>query len=302
MYGSGMWRYIGIVPHKVQDGFVHAAKRILLICLAAVISAANMNTFIRAGDLFPGGFTGLALLIQHTARNYFNISLPFSPIVLVLNAVPVIIAFKFIGKWFTLYSCLMVVLSSVLVDIFPSFNITDDVLLSAVFGGLISAFAGYLCLRAKATGGGTDLIAIFISERCGKDAWNYMFAFNAAILCAAGFLFGWERALYSIFFQFTATQLIHAVYKRYQKATLLVITNKSQEIYAVISELTHHDATLFKGSGCYQGAERDMLYSVVSGDEVRQLTSKIKEIDAKAFVNILHSEQVLGRFYMRPND
>ena len=73
-------------------------RRIVLILIAAVISALNMKTFIRAGDLFPGGFTGLTLLIQHVARTYFSLELPYSPVMLVINVIPIVIGFKYIGR------------------------------------------------------------------------------------------------------------------------------------------------------------------------------------------------------------
>ena len=157
-----------IVKERVEGVGAHL-RRIALILIAAVISALNMKTFIRAGDLFPGGFTGLTLLIQHVARTYFSFELPYSPVMLVMNVIPIVIGFKYIGRRFTLYTCLMVVTSSVLVDLFPDFAIIDDVLLSAVFGGIIAAFCGYLCLCAGASGGGTEIIAIFISEKYGRD-------------------------------------------------------------------------------------------------------------------------------------
>lgn len=290
-----------IVKERIE-GVGANLRRITLILIAAVISALNMKTFIRAGDLFPGGFTGLTLLIRHVAHTYFSLDLPYSPVMLVMNVTPIVIGFKYVGRRFTLYTCLMVVTSSVLVDLFPDFAIIDDVLLCAVFGGIIAAFCGYLCLRAGASGGGTELIAIFISEKYGRDAWNYMLVFNAAILLVAGAIFGWERALYSIFFQFSATQLLNSIYKRYQKTTLLVITNRPDDVYRTIHEITNHDATVFKGKGCYQGAERDLVYSVVAADEVQKVARKIKEVDTLAFINILHSKQILGRFFLRPND
>ena len=180
-----------------------------------------------------------------------------------MNVIPIVIGFKYIGRRFTLYTCLMVVTSSVLVDLFPDFAIIDDVLLSAVFGGIIAAFCGYLCLCAGASGGGTEIIAIFISEKYGRDAWNYMLVFNAAILLVAGAIFGWERALYSIFFQFSATQLLNSIYKRYQKTTLFVITNRPADVYRTIHEITNHDATVFKGKGCYC-----LLYTSDAADEL----------------------------------
>lgn len=264
--------------------------------------AFNLKSFVESGNLFPAGFTGLSLLIQEIFLRYLGISVPFSVINLALNSVPVILSFRLIGHRFTIYSCLMIFLASFFTDLLPSIKVTDDILLAAVFGGLINACSISLCLFAGATSGGTDFIAIYFSEKRGKDAWNYVFIGNAVVLVIAGYLFGWYRALYSIFFQFTSTQVLNVLYRRYQKLTLLIITDKSTEVYQLIRDLTNHDGTLFTGTGCYKKQTKTLLYSVVSYDEIRFLLPKIKEVDPDAFINVLKTKQVNGRFYQRPND
>lgn len=277
-------------------------KRAALIVAAALLMAMNIKSFVRAGDLLPGGFNGLTLLIQQIARHFWSIDLPYSLINFSLNAIPVFISFKYIGKKFTGYSCLMIVLTGIFTDIFSGFQMTNDILLVAVFGGILNACAIYLCLYAHATSGGTDFIAIFFSEKFGIDTWNYIFFGNCIILVIAGYLFDWNEALYSIIFQFTSTQVLHLLYKRYQKQTLLIITSKPDEIYEEIREQTNHDATLFKGIGCYRKKECNMLYSVVGKDEIKSITKKIRQIDPGAFINAMNTQQVTGRFYQRPND
>ena len=113
--------------------------------------------------------------------------MPYSAVNLLLNLAPIMISFRFIGKKFTLYSCVAIVLTSILTDILPGYPITSDILLICVFGGLINGFAVSLCLFAGATSGGTDFIAIFFSERKGKETWNYILAGNVLMLAAAGF-------------------------------------------------------------------------------------------------------------------
>ncbi len=277
-------------------------QRILLVTLGAIIMALNIKIFVRAGDMFPGGFNGLTLLIQRTASEYFHIELPFSVINLLLNAVPAVISFRYIGKKFTAYSCLMIALTSVLTDVFPSLEITSDPLLISIFGGIINGCAISLCLFANATSGGTDFIAIFFSERKGVDTWNYIFMGNVTMLIIAGLLFGWEKSLYSIIFQFTSTQILHMLYKRYQKQTLLIITDHPDEVYQMIRDKTHHDATHFRGVGCYEGQEKHLLYSVVSAEEAKHTIDAIRKVDPKAFINCMKTEQITGRFYNRPND
>lgn len=304
LYSCGILKYMDMKKDlKFKTPLLqYPVVRLLLVCTASVLMALNLNTFVHAGGLYPGGFTGLTLLIQEICRRYLSVELPFTVVNVLLNSVPVIISFKYIGRRFTWYSCIMILLSGLLTDFLPGFRVTEDVLLVSVFGGLLNACAISLCLFAGATSGGTDFIAIFISQKYGKDAWNYILFFNICILSAAGILFGWDKALYSIIFQFTSTQLLQVLYRRYQKVTLIIVTDNPDVVYQIIRNETHHDATQLEGMGCYQRTTRAVLYSVISGDEARRVSVKVKAADPSAFINVLKSEKIRGRFYSRPND
>ena len=277
-------------------------RRLAMIALAALVSALNIKSFVGSAGLFPGGFSGLTLLLQDIFATFLGVTLPYALLNMLLNVVPVVIGFRFIGKKFTLLSCFYLVLSSLLVDVVPAFSLPYDSLLLSVFGGIIGGFAISLCLNADATSGGTDFLSIFFSERHGVDAFNLVLAGNVVMLCIAGWLFGWERALYSIIYQYASTQVIHAMFMRYQKQTLFIVTRNPEKIYDVIRENTHHGATLFKGEGLYEQTERSMLYSVVSRAEARSLVKKVREADPGAFVNSIRTQSLSGRFYQRPND
>lgn len=277
-------------------------KKILLLSIASGLVAFNLNSFVNTGGLYPGGFSGITVLIQRIFLNITGYEIPYSFIYLPLNAIPAYIGFRYIGKKFTLYSFYAVVLTSILADVIPHIPITYDILLICIFGGIINGVAITIALLAGASSGGTDFISIYFSEKKGIDTWNYIFAGNVVILLIAGVLFGVDKALYSIIFQFTTTQILNVMYKRYQKQTLLIITEQPNVIYGRIKEITHHDATLFKGIGFYEGAERNMVYSVISADQVGKVTKAIKEVDPHAFVNVIKTEQVGGVFYTPPNE
>ena len=281
-------------------------RRLTLVTLGAALMALNIKTFVHAGGLIPGGFTGLSLLIRDILLRQFNVHIPFSVFLYTLNAFPALICYRFVGKNFTLYSVLMVLICGLLTDFMPAMFINaiqlHDTLLSAVFGGILNAIAIILCLLADATSGGTDFIAIFVSEKYRKDAWNYIFAGNCVILAIAASLFTLEKALYSIIFQFTATMVLNSLYRAYQQKTLLVITTRPTEVYATIREKTHHGATAITGTGMYNMEERQLLYSVVYSNEVAPVINAIHAIDPNAFINVLKTEQLNGKFFRKPKD
>ena len=277
-------------------------KRIAIVCLASVLMAVNIKSFVHAAGLYPGGATGLTLLIQRIAELLLPVSIPYTVINLLLNAVPVFIGFKYIGKKFTLYSCLMIVLTSILTDLIPGHAITYDILLISIFGGIINGFVISLCLSIGATTGGTDFIAIFLSEKKGIDSWNVIFGFNVIILAIAGILFGWDKALYSIIFQYASTQVLHMLYTRYQQQTLFVVTNRPKEVYQAIAHISNHGATIIEGEGSFEHHERKIVYSVVSRAESKPIIRAIKDADPHAFINVMKTEQISGRFYQKPNE
>lgn len=277
-------------------------KRVIIICFAALVMAINTKTFVRTGGLYPGGVMGLTILIQTIFMQFLNIEIPFTVVNLLLNTVPIYIGFRFIGKKFTLYSCLMIVMNSVLTDIIQPHIITYDTLLISVFGGMISGFVTSLCLMMNATTGGTDFLAIFLSEKKGVDSWNFILGINIVILSLAGVLFGWDKALYSIIYQYASTQVLHVLYTKYQKQTLFIVTNRAKEVCKAINTVSGHGATVLEGEGSYEHQERDIVYSVVSKEEGKAVINAVKSADSSAFVNAIRTEELSGRFYQRPTE
>lgn len=277
-------------------------KRVGIVCIAALMMALNIKTFVRTGGLYPGGATGLTILIQRSAQLFWGVSVPYTLVNVILNAIPVYIGFRFIGKKFTGYSCLMILLSGILTDLIPGYSITSDTLLISIFGGIINGAVMSLCLFGNATTGGTDFIAIFLSERKGMDAWNLVLGLNVLILGAAGYLFGWDKALYSIIYQYASTQVLHTLYKKYQQQTLFIVTDHPRQVCDAISEVSHHGATILHGEGSYELKEHDMVYSVVSSAESKHVINAVRTVDPKAFINSIKTTELSGRFYHKPED
>lgn len=270
---------------------------LITVIISAFLMALNTKTFVNTGGLYPGGVTGLTILIQRIFKLLLDITLPFSVVNVFLNSIPVYIGFRFIGKRFTLYSCLMIILNSIFTDLIPSYILTEDILLISIFGGIINGLAIGICLNAGATSGGTDFISIFLSEKRGIDSFNIILGFNAVIICVAGFIFGWEKALYSIIFQYASTTVLHLLYKKFQQSTFFIVTTKPREICIAIYEVSKHGATILEGEGSYEHCERNVVYSIVSSAQAKKVIHAIKDIDPDAFINEIKTQKLLGRFY-----
>lgn len=276
--------------------------RIITICFSALLMAVNIKTFVQTGNMIPGGATGLTILIQRAFEQFFHLHIPYTILNFSINAIPIYIGFRYIGKKFTMYSCLMIFLTSIFTDLIPSYVVTYDILLISIFGGIINGVAISQCLRVDATTGGTDFISIYLSQKTGSDSFNIVLLVNIVIISLGGILFGWDSALYSIIFQYVSTQVLHTLYRQYQQQTLFIVTDHPSEVCTAISNVSNHGATIMKGEGSYQGHERSVVYSVVSTHESGRVISAIKEVDETAFINRIKTEQVKGRFYHKPKD
>ena len=277
-------------------------RRLFWIAVGSILYAVNLRSFVYAAGLFPGGFTGFSLLIQQLCAKYLGFTPPYSVLSLAMNLLAAALCFKYIGRRFAVYSMFSVIIASVLADVIPPFSIAADPLLNSVFGGLVNGAATSLCLRADASTGGTDFISIYLAEKSGKDAYNIILGANICMLSVAGLVFGWDRALYSMVFQFCSTQALHALFHRYQHRTLWIVTNHPSEVYAIIRDAAHHGATLFEGTGLYKNEPRSMIYTVLSGDEVRRVVRDVRAVDPHAFINTQRTDSLTGRFYHRPQD
>ncbi|MEG0527288.1 YitT family protein [Amedibacillus sp. YH-ame10] len=273
---------------------------IICVVIGSFLCAININTFIGAGGLFPGGFTGLTVLIQRSFEKYAHIQVSYSLVNYALNAIPAYIGFRTVGKKFTIYSIMVIVLTGMFVEILPIINVTEDILLISVFGGILQGIALGIALRGNASGGGTDFIAMWISKKTNQPAWNYILGMNAVMLMVAGYLFGWDKALYSIIFQFCSTQIINMVHTRYKKVTLHIVTSNPDIVIEEIQNTTHHGVTRLEGIGTYYGQPRTMLYTVLESSNVKQLVVRVRELDPTSFINVTKSEFVEGRFYQTP--
>lgn len=287
----------GLKPDPKND-----IRRAVVVAIASVLMAINIKTFVRIGGLYPGGATGLTILIQRIGMQYFGMELPYSIINILLNAFPVYIGFRYIGKKFTLFSVEMILLTGFLTDLIPAEPLTYDTLLISIFGGLINGAVMAMCLRVNATTGGTDFISIYMSQKTGMDSFNMILGFNAVILLAAGYFFGWDKALYSIIFQYTSTQALHLLYRNYQQETLFIVTDKWEEVSRAIYDSCHHGSTIWAAEGGYKEDWRNVVYSVVASSNVKRVTQVILEVDPHAFINAIPTERLLGYFYQEAKD
>lgn len=274
------------------------------ITLTAVIVSALLQTyviqaFIRPANLLSGGFTGVAILIDNITSLYgygFSTSLGM----LVLNIPVAVLCSKSIGHRFTFYSMLQVLLASLFLKVFHFQPMFQDVMLNVIFGGFLYGIAIVIALRGNASTGGTDFIALYVSNRTGRSIWEYVFAGNVVILCVFGFLFGWIYAGYSILFQFISTRAISAFHHRYERVTLQITTSKARTVIKAYVSHYRHGISCVDAIGGYSHKKMNLLHTVVSSYEVPDIVALMREEDPHIIVNMIKTENFYGGFYQAP--
>ena len=280
-------------------------KRVRNIMTAlAVIGSALLQTyviqaFIRPAGLLSGGFTGIAILIDRITSLFgFNISTSLGMIVL---NIPVAWACsKSISRRFTFFSLLQVMLASTFLRVFHFTPIFDDSILNVIYGGVLYGFAIVLALRGNASTGGTDFIALYVSNKTGNSIWTSVFVGNVILLCIFGAIFGWDYAGYSILFQFVSTKVISTFHHRYERVTLQITTVKGPELAGKYVEDFRHGISCVDAVGGYSRKKMYLLHTVVSSYEVEDIIALFHEVDDQVIVNMFKTQQFYGRFYRAP--
>lgn len=268
---------------------------------SSLIMATTTKTFVRPAHLLSGGFMGIALLVDMIA-DLFGKSIPTAFTLVVLNVPVALICAKKISKRFVFFSLLQVFLTSFLLQIIPNYPLFDEQVLNVVFGGYIWGMSIVLALKAGASSGGTDFIALYFANKNGREIWMQVFAFNAMILCVFGVIFGFDKAGYSILFQFISTKTISTFHTRYKRVMLHIYTVKKDEVVDTYLEKFHHGITALDGYGGYSHHPVSYLTAIVSSYEVGDVLETLKETDPKIIVSVTKVENFIGRFYNKPLD
>lgn len=275
-----------------------------LLTTAAVVVSALLQTFviqafIEPAGLLSGGFTGIAILIDRvTSLAGFNISTSLGMIIL---NIPVAWACsRSISRRFTFFSLLQVFLASLFLKIFHFPPIFEDDILNVIYGGVLYGFAIVLALRGNASTGGTDFIALYVSNKTGNSIWAHVFMGNVILLCIFGVIFGWDYAGYSILFQFVGTKVISTFHHRYERVTLQITTSKGPELAGKYVKAFRHGISCVDAVGGYSGKKMYLLHTVVSSYEVEDIVSLFHEVDDHIIVNMFRTQQFYGSFYRAP--
>ena len=266
----------------------------LFIMLGSFIQALAMRLFLIPGLMVSGGISGAAQIVA-----YF-IDFPIGVMVLIGNAPLLILGWRYLGgRRFALRTAAAVVLFSLFTDIpvffMPRNGLTTDMVLNALYGGVLLGVGLGLVYRGGGTSGGSDILGRILNHYRGFSISQAYLITDGIVVLGSGFAFGWDRALYGlcvIYISGLAAEMVSEGSNYYR--TVFIISSKPDEITERVLTLLERGVTLLPGKGAYTGKDRTLLYCVLSRSEINVLKTIVREIDPLAFMVIGQANEALG--------
>lgn len=262
---------------------------IVMLTFGAILAAFSLETFLIPNTILDGGITGISIIVSKLTK------IPISLLVLILNIPFIFIGYKNLGKGFLLRTIYCMVLFSLSLSFFQLFEaVTEEILLATVFGGILLGVGVGVIIHFGGCVDGTESVAIVISKKTTLSVGQIVLIFNLVIYSIAGFIFGFDRAMYSLLTYVITFKVIDFVSEGLEQAkAALIITSRgtslSKEIYNKLGRTT----TTIKGKGLISG-EKEVLYCVLTRIEVFELRHIVEDMDESAFVTILDVSDIIG--------
>ncbi|CAM4310238.1 YitT family protein [Paenibacillus tarimensis] len=263
---------------------------IAVMTIGALLIAVGFNMLLIPHQLLSGGVSGISMMLGYATG--WNISVLY----FVLNFPILVWGWFVLGRQFVAWSVYSVVAATLFLQLVPVYSLAVDPMLGAVYGGIIFGFGSGLALRLGGSSGGFDIVASIVTRKRDLPLGMLLFILNGAVIASLGLLNNdWEAAMYSMASMFAAGKVIDVVHIRHVKVTAFIITNETEKLLAKLLA-TPRGVTIIKTRGAFAGAEKDMLMTVTTRYELAALRKMIRQLDPKAFVNIVETVGVIGEF------
>lgn len=276
--------------------FFFEMKRFIVVILGAFLNAIALNFFLIQANVYASGFTGIAQLSASVFQDFLNIDLSTGILLAVLNIPVIILGWFKLGRGFTVYSIISVGFTTLFLETLPLIQLSNEILLNAVFGGLLAGVGIGITLKWGASTGGMDIIAMIVSRVKDRPIGVYILVMNGLIVLLAGLLYDPEKSLFTLVALYVTTRMIDVIHTRHNKLTAMIVTSKGDELTQAIHSKVVRGITRLPAKGAFTAEDREMLFIVVTRYELYDLEHIITETDPKAFTNIVQTTNVYGAF------
>jgi uncharacterized membrane-anchored protein YitT (DUF2179 family) len=265
-------------------------QRALWITIGAILVSVALEIFLVPNQIIDGGITGVSIIASHLSGISLGVFLFF------LNLPFLVIGYKQMGKTFalsTLYGVTVMSIGTTLLHNVPA--LTNDPLLAAVFGGIILGVGVGLVIRYGGSLDGTEIVAVLLNRKSPFSVGEIVMFINLFILSSAGFVFDWNRAMYSLMAYYIAFKMIDLTIEGFQESkSVWIISEMYKELGDAIVARLGRGITYLKGEGGYTGDDKKVIFCVITRLEEAKLKSIVEEIDPGAFLAVGNIHDVSG--------
>lgn len=274
---------------KTRLGLIYL-KKFAMLFIGAVLAAVGLEIFLVPNNIIDGGVIGISILASHLT------GAPLSLFVVVLNLPFLYLGYRHIGRSFCLSTLFAVVALAYWISFFrPVPELTNDLFLAAVFGGITVGIGVGLIIRNGGSLDGTEIIAIILDKKTGFSVGEVVMFFNVFILGSAGFVFTWDKAMYSLVAYFVAFKIIDITIEGLDESKgIMIVSEQADDIAETLLARLGRGVTILYGQGAFSQEPKKVLYSVVTRLEIAKLKAIIYEKDPGAFVTIHEVHDVIG--------
>lgn len=282
-----------LIQEKVQHRKLPLRKivlRAIAITIGAILMATGLEIFLVPNHVIDGGITGISIMLAHITGWKLGIFL------LILNLPFVYMGYKQMGKTFAISTVYGIIVLSIFTSFFhpiPAF--TDDILLATVFGGMILGTGVGVVIRNGGALDGTEILALLITKKVPFSVGQIIMFINIFILGAAGFVFSWDRAMYSLLAYVIASKAIDTVVAGLEESkSVWIISDDAEEIGNAINARLGRGVTYINGQGAFTGDSKKVIFSIITRLEESKLNTIVQDIDPNAFLAIGDISEVRG--------
>ncbi len=274
---------------KIKNHYLKIILSYLLIAMAATLAAYSLDTFLIPNTILDGGVTGISIIISKIT------AVPLSLLIILINIPFVYIGYRNLGKSFLIRTIFSMLIFSLALNYFENFHeVTDEILLATIFGGVLLGISVGLIIRLGACIDGTESVALVISKKTSLSVGQIVMAFNFIIYGVAALIFGIDRALYSVLTYFITYRVIDIVAEGLEQAkAALIVTEKGTDMATEIYKRLGRTVTSINGHGLLSG-EKEIMYCVLTRIEVFELKKIAEAMDESAFITILDVSDIIG--------
>lgn len=269
---------------------------VIFSTIGAFLAAFALECFLVPNQIIDGGVVGISIMASYITKLNLGIFL------FVLNIPFVLLALNEFGKRFVVLAFYSVGMLSLFVNFVSSHIpvITNDLLLSAIFGGCILGIGVGIVLKNSACLDGTEILAMKISKKYPYSVGEIIMFINIFIFACAGFLYGWEQAMYSTLTYLIAYRAIDAIVQGLaEEKSMRIISDNGYEVGQAIIENLNKTVTYIEAQGGYSKAKKTMIYCIVPRIEVSKLKELVSSKDPNAFISIENVHEVYGTRYKK---